>query len=121
MGSNGPKRPLRPQRRLKKPSLMSFRKLPPLPVIEDTFKPEIAIASSSCLCLNASNCVPEEGPVMHRKWVKLRTEFLLENISASGVLFRYFCDQTVENKGCEVQEISTWIEGTIKTFLSQKY
>ena len=92
---------------------MSFRKLPPLPtpeVVNDP--PEISISSSSCLCLNTSNCLPETKTTMHRKWVKLRTEFLLENISASGVLFRYYCDQMVENHGCEIQEISTWIEGT---------
>ena len=108
MGSKPPKRPIR----LKKASLMSFRKLPPLPKSEVQQLPEISISNSSCLCLNF-DCLPEAKPMMHRKWVKLRTEFLLDNISASGVLFRYYCDQIPpENDGCEVQEISTWIEGT---------
>ena len=107
--------PKRPNRRLKKASYMSFRKLPPLPppAIEAVKNnPEISIADSSGIVVNSLPLdLPEDKAVMHRKWVKLRTEYWLENFSASGLLFRVYCDNAIPD-GCEVQEMSTWIEGS---------
>ena len=107
--------PKRPNRRLKKASYMSFRKLPPLPSIEVKNNPEISIADTSGILVNSLPLnLPEEDKVMHRKWVKLRTEYWLENFSASGLLFRVYCDNAIPD-GCEVQEMSTWIEGSKKS------
>ena len=113
MGSMPPKRP---NRRLKKASLMSFRKLPPLPpTAEEVKNHEISISDSSQVLVNVdslpSDLLPEAKAVRHRKWVKLRTEYGLDNFSATGLVFRVYCDHPIENEGCEVQEMSTWIEG----------
>ena len=53
--------------------------------------------------------------MMHRKWVKLRHfEYdITENNSilrASDVLFRFYCDSKPRNNGCEVQEMSVWLD-----------
>ena len=116
MGSMPPKRP---NRRLKKASLMSFRKLPPLPpTAEEVKNHEISISDCSQVLVNVdhvdslpSDLPPEAKAVRHRKWVKLRTEYGLDNFSATGLVFRVYCDHPIENEGCEVQEMSTWIEG----------
>ena len=120
MGSMPPKRP---NRRLKKASLMSFRKLPPLPpTVEEVKNHEISISDSSQVLVNVnslpSDLPPEAKAVRHRKWVKLRTEYGLDNFSATGLVFRVYCDHPIENEGCEVQEMSTWIEG-IKYIISR--
>ena len=51
--------------------------------------------------------------MMHRKWVKLRHFEIPENntiLSASDVLFRFYCDSVPINNGCEVQEMSVWLD-----------
>ena len=53
--------------------------------------------------------------MMHRKWVKLRHfEYdTAENNSilrASDVLFRFYSDRKPRNNGCEVQEMSVWLD-----------
>ena len=97
--------PKRPQRRPKKrPSNMSFRKLPPLPQNSEVF-----VTNHSQIVLNEAE--NSEKLVKHRKWVKLRTLYSDENfLSASGVRFRFHCDADLQNNGCEVQEVSAFIE-----------
>ena len=53
--------------------------------------------------------------MMHRKWVKLRHFEFPENnkiLRASDVLFRFYCDRdrVLKNNGCEVQEMSVWLD-----------
>ena len=57
----------------------------------------------------------ESIKVMHRKWVKLRTRYCSEDfLSASRLLFHFYSEQRHKvdslNKGCELQEVSAWIE-----------
>ena len=102
--ASGP--PKRPNRRLKRPSLMSFRALPPLPTTVSAFSAnsEVFVTNSSQIFVTgAESCNTELSADVslrsargHRKWVKLRTSYT-ENISASGVLFREFCDSADEN------------------------
>ena len=59
----------------------------------------------------------------NRKWVKLRTQYEMSDeltdtgssddggvISASTIFFRLFCDQVMKHNGCEIQEISVWLD-----------
>ena len=73
-------------------------------------KGDVAISTCTSSILLGGEIL-EEMPVMHRKWVKLRTGYCSEmtGLSASAVVFCYYCQQW-QNKGCEVQEVSTWIE-----------
>ena len=53
--------------------------------------------------------------MMHRKWVKLRHSIYTESpkLRASDVLFRFYCDANKPpriNNGCEVQEMSVWLD-----------
>ena len=53
--------------------------------------------------------------MMHRKWVKLRHFEFPENnkiLRASDVLYRFYCDRdrVPKNNGCEVQEMSVWLD-----------
>ena len=124
--------PIRPQRRSKKASKnMSFRSLPPLPKPQPIevrktrpetsgtpIKPSevnVSITNSVLVLGDLNEQRFEASPVMHRKWVKLRTSassFEAENanLSASGVLFRFYCDRNMINNGCEEQEVSTWLD-----------
>lgn len=111
--------PRRPQRRPKRPSVMSFRSLPPIPrplppkPAEELVKQyPVCLANSSSIELTA-DAATADLVVQHRKWVKLRVmhESGCDKISASRVLFRFYCsDNRLENNGCEVQEVSAWIE-----------
>ena len=109
--------PQRPKRRPK--HLMSFRSLPPLPPsaqvqihtppnsssseIQSGEKQqhEILISNQSNLLMGVdqttTNSLLETKAMQHRKWVKLRTYFVLTDkdisgFSASTALFRYYSD-----------------------------
>ena len=73
----------------------------------------VCLTGDSAIELNSSADATADPVMLDRKWVKLRArhESGCDKISASGVLFRFYCSKGgLENNGCEVQEISAWIE-----------
>lgn len=110
--------PTRPQRRPKR-SHMSFRSLPPLPqpppppATKPALEERVKISNCSIIILEPKkDCsLTASSAVMHRKWVKLR-HCMDSACSASSVRFRFHCANpwALKNNGCEVQEVSAWIE-----------
>lgn len=111
--------PKRPQRRPKR-SHMSFRSLPPLPQPPPPPKAasppveRVKISNSIIILEPKKDCnasLTKGSEVMHRKWVKLR-HCMDTCSSASSVRFRFHCanPSALKNNGCEVQEVSAWIE-----------
>ena len=132
------KPPQRPKRRPKNMSFRSLPPLPPppdpppppLPKSQPPQPQKVFISNQSHLLVgvqSVNHLLENNRKSVHRKWVKLRTQYEMSDeltdagssdeltddggvISASTIFFRLFCDQVMKHNGCEIQEISVWLD-----------